>query len=873
MAVVRHPDDQSLVTVELLVEATDDLPRRLEPVTCGIPWPRGVLREVSGLAMVDEAGSAIPIQARALDFWPDGSVRWALLDWRATATGRATYRAIVGPAHATPGQGHRVEVSHGPGEFVEVSTGRAIFRIRVGSPGLFESVEVDGKAAINAAKTVLSVIDGSGTPLTIRSRHLEVFEEGPVRSAVRVEGDCSGPGGVPLLRFALDSHFFAGSATVRFELTLHNPAKAEHPGGLWDLGAGGSIYLEEVSLSLALPAGSASPSASCATEWGQPAQEFGGDLELYQDSSGGENWRSTNHLNRDRRIPLSFRGYRLCHGGGEVSGLRATPAASVSSGGRSLALAMRSFWQNFPKSIEVVGESVSVGLFPAQFADVHEIQGGEQKTHIVHAAFGEDDVTPGELMGWCRSPLLAMATPGWYCSSGAVPYLTPKADDPNPAYLSLVDAAIEGPDTFEAKREVVDEYGWRHFGDVYGDHEAAFREGSPPLVSHYNNQYDNLAGFAFQFLRSGDRRWWSPMDELARHVVDIDIYHTDRDRSAYNSGLFWHTCHYVNADTATHRTYPKAAGVAGGGPSGGHNYSTGLVLHHLLTGDPRSRSAAIALGRWVIDMDDGRKAPFGWLDGHPHGHATASGSSTYHGPGRAPANSINVLLNAYRLTKVAAFLEKAEQVIRRCIHPRDDIGSRNLLDAENKWFYTMFLQAIGRYLDDMEEAGSTDQMYHYGRESLLHYARWMVDREYPYLDRPMDLEYPTETWAAQDMRKSDVFKFAAKHAGVPERATFLERSEFFFRASTSTLLEMPTRTLARPVVLMMGNGYMHAYFQHNPGHASLVLPRRDLDFGEPEVFVPQKLRVLRKLKILSVAGAIILSLATTTLVWFLFASN
>ena len=47
------------------------------------------------------------------------------------------------------------------------------------------------------------------------------------------------------------------------------------------------------------------------------------------------------------------------------------------------------------------------------------------------------------------------------------------------------------------------------------------------------------------------------MHELAVHVRDIDVYHTDEDKSAYNHGLFWHTVHYVDAGTSTHRSYPR----------------------------------------------------------------------------------------------------------------------------------------------------------------------------------------------------------------------------------------------------------------------------------------------------------------------------
>src|SRR5260370_22542434 len=171
------------------------------------------------------------------------------------------------------------------------------------------------------------------------------------------------------------------------------------------------------------------------------------------------------------------------------------------------------------------------------------------------------------------------------------------------------------------------------------------------------------------------------------------------------------------------------------------------------------------------------------------------------------------------MTGAHLFLQKVEQLIRRCIHPADDIDARSLVDSERRWSYTVFLQALGKYLDYKIEREELDWRYAYGRASLLHYARWMAEHEYPYLEKPEILEYPTETWVAQDMRKSDVFKFAAKHATGEERARFLERSEFFFVYVTRTLMGMKTRTLARPVGIMLSKAYMHAYFQKHPDMA------------------------------------------------------
>ena len=139
------------------------------------------------------------------------------------------------------------------------------------------------------------------------------------------------------------------------------------------------------------------------------------------------------------------------------------------------------------------------------------------------------------------------------------------------------------------------------------DHEAVNHKGPAALVSHYNNQYDFIYGAFVHFLRTRDPRWHQLMVEAARHTIDIDIYHTDQDKAAYNGGLFWHTDHYKDAASCTHRTYSRQNGGSGygGGPSNEHNYTSGLLHYYYLTGDPEARLAVLELSKWVVDMDDG----------------------------------------------------------------------------------------------------------------------------------------------------------------------------------------------------------------------------------------------------------------------------
>ena len=857
----RRDKRRQKIMMQIEVESPDRTTRRHEPVSCGTPWPRGVLRDVAQLRLRDEAGQPVRLQVRVLDRWPDDSVRWALLDWQAVVETKTTYRVEIALDRSIPVDSPEILLSRDDSSCT-IDTGVACFVIRAGMTFPFESVSVAGQPAIDPTRTHLTFESDQGQVYRPRLEQVELVESGPLKVVVRVKGRLSRrENGKSWCLLSACLHFFAGLGVVRIDMTVHNPRRAGHPANFWSLGEKGSIYIRDAALTLALPQNVGPTNIRISPELSAPFQNCLSSLELYQDSSGGENWRGAVHLNRHYIVPISFRGYRIRYNDQEEAGLRATPILNLDNGVRWLGMGMEYFWQNFPKAIEATPDSLTLRLFPKQYADVHELQGGERKTHNFWISVAPDGVT-GEPLSWCRAPLRPRATPSWYCSSGALARLTPRSDDPHTLYLQLVDAAIEGDDTFEHKRETVDEYSWRHFGELYADHEAVFHKGPEPLVSHYNNQYDPIAGFAMQFLRSGDWRWRLLMHELALHVRDIDVYHTYGDKSAYNHGLFWHTWHYVDAGTSNHRAHPaRTKNVSGGGPSGGQNYATGLMLHHFLTGDQISRETAIELAQWTIDMDDGRKTIFRWLASGYTGHATASGSPIYHGPGRAPGNCVNTLLDGYRLTGERVFLDKAEQIIRRCIHPADDIEARNLLDAENKWFYTMFLQALGRYLDFKAEYGQIDHMYAYARASLRNYAFWMAENEYPYLDKPELLEYPTETWAAQDMRKSEVFEAAARVAATSEeREKLLERSRFFFEESTSTLAKMPTRSLARPVVLLLSNGLARAHSQLNPNFPSLPAPESTHEFGSPELFIPQKIMALRRFKILIAFTGVIVAI-------------
>ena len=821
-----------------------------QPVAAGVPFPSGVLRDPSTLALIGPGGRRLPFQGQTLARWPDGSVKWLLVDSVLGATDAGTSRLSLTSdpaAGAGPGpRAGRLSVRDDGGAVV-VETGAATFRVGPGGRALFRA-SIGGCEAFDPGATGPVLTDGRGRRRRWEAGAVTLEAAGPVRATVRVVGRFEGSSG---LRFSARLAFFAGTGLVRVRTTLHNPGRARHAGGLWDLGDAGSRHFRDLSLAFALD----SPGeGGCRVDWsaeaGRPTRTApGGVLEIYQDSSGGPNWDGRNHVDRHGRVACGFRGYREREVGRERSGLRASPTVTVAGPAGRVTAAVPEFWEQFPKAVEADGPRLTVRLFPGQCSRPFELQGGERKTDTFWLDLGGGgEGPPAPPLDWAHGPARVLATPGWSAGAGVVRHAPPAPDGPGGRLEEILAGALDGEAGLAARREAIDEYGWRNYGELYADHEAAHHAGPGPVVSHYNNQYDPIYGMSLQLLRTGDPRWLGLLDPLARHVMDIDIYHTGRDRPAYSGGLFWHTDHYRDAATATHRCYSRAnRGAAGrrygGGPCAEHNYTTGLLHYHYLTGDPDARDAVTGLADWVVRMDDGGLTLLGIVDDGPTGMASRTLEPGYHGPGRGCGNSVNALVDAWLLTGRRAYLEKAESLIRRAVHPADDVAAAGLRDVERRWSYTVFLSVLARYLGVKAEGGEVDAAYAYARESLLTYAGWMLGHEVPYFDRPEQLEYPTETWAAQEFRKANVLRLAAEHAEEPLRSRLLRRGGELADRAWDDLRRFESRGVARALAIVLTEGPRDAHFRARPA-AIAPRPAAASNPGAPGPFVPQKARVL-----------------------------
>ncbi len=807
----------------------------------------------------------MPLQVEPLAKWPDGSIRWLMLDFIAPPlnVGQTQLRLI----EDTTGTNHTRPVNNlkSAADEFSVDSGSAVFRVNT-TTGLLPYIDWLGQTVLVPNGAGIALTDAKGRQCLSRIEDVICETAGPVRTTICLKGFFVG---TAPCRFEARFDIFAGTGLCRIGVTIHNPRRARHRGGLWDLGDPGSILFRDLSLQWKLVG-----EQQYKTDWRaevDAATSFDetGPVEIYQDSSGGEKWNSSNHVNRVGRVPCSFRGYRVRAKQTEQIGFRASPQLTMRSALAAVSVSVPEFWQQFPKSILADGSMLRVGLFPDQFADLHELQGGEQKTHTVWLHVGPPN-GDSEALGWVHRPVVARSTSEWYAESGAFPHLAPQEPGPQSDLDNYLAGAIEGIDSIFAGREAIDEYGWRNYGEIWANHELLHCETPAPVITHFNNQYDSILGCLLQFFRTGDRRWWELADPLARHVADIDIYHTTEDKAAYNGGLFWFTDHYKDAATCTHRTYsrtnlPSDGRPYGGGPGSAHNFTSGLTTYYFLTGDRIVRDAALSLADWVLAMDDGVNNVLGLIDDGPTGLASSTADPAFHGPGRGPGLSINALLDGWLLSGHRAYLDKVEELIGRVVHPSDDREARDLLNVELRWSYTIFLMVVDRYLRIKAELGEMDIRYAYGRSCLLHYAAWMVKHELPYFDQKEQLEYPTETWAAQELRKANVLRLASAYADEPLRSQLRSRGDALADRGWVDLLAFDSRHVARALAIVMVEGTCDDWLRRN-NVATLPCPNDVFEFGSPSSFVPQKHRVMRRLKAPSGWAAILLRLVRPS-VW------
>ncbi|MGQ9660901.1 MAG: hypothetical protein ACUVWX_01010, partial [Kiritimatiellia bacterium] len=292
----------------------------------------------------------------------------------------------------------------------------------------------------------------------------------------------------------------------------------------------------------------------------------------------------------------------------------------------TLTAAIRDFWQNYEKALEISGGILRLWFWPREGQwprlkinapydrsldnvareGLYLLPGAVHKGHEFILDFSGRD--PRQTASELNAPLLALAGPDYYASVEAGPgiFAPPgigtgdrDCDAKLAAWQRMARSSAdpENPCSLFAARKtswVADVaylqdtgywFGWLDYGDLAVP-------GRGPVCLHYDWPWILLV----ELLRTGDPNFFRLAVPMARHRIEVDQLWSDRDppdcsglqRGDYN----WPNFHCM-------RLYRK--------PQVTSNFLRGIVLYYMLTGEPKALECCLRNGA-------GLRAAWDWIE-------------------------------------------------------------------------------------------------------------------------------------------------------------------------------------------------------------------------------------------------------------------
>ena len=370
--------------IKIAVSEKYGIARFNEPVTIGIPLRKGLVEDVRMIYLADSQDKTVPFQFKALGYWPDGSVKWLLCDFFVTMSGHSEKEFFIHSSIKPQSFFSPLYISQ-TDKTCTVSTGKTLFTLSKKEFKPFISVIIDKKEVIDHTESSCLLTDENGNDYYPVVTKTSVECEGSVRCTVIQQGVFCSKDNSREIDFAARLSFFSKSKLVKIQFILRNARAAEHAGNLWDLGDPSSFFFKKCSINLKLKRSDVFKSKLYLREGALPFVSKDNVLKIYQDSSGGENWKNSNHIDRTGKIPLSFQGYRVLRDDViESAGHRTQPLMSLSGNDITVSCVIDKFWQNFPKSIGSQDGILRAGLFPDEFKRLVRTSGrGTENTYCI----------------------------------------------------------------------------------------------------------------------------------------------------------------------------------------------------------------------------------------------------------------------------------------------------------------------------------------------------------------------------------------------------------------------------------------------------------------------------------------------------------
>jgi hypothetical protein len=436
------------------------------PVSSGIPLPAGAVTDTAKLVLVDELGTRIPAQFKALSKYSarDNSIRWVLADFQVSLEAHSTRQLVL--TNLTASVAHSSQIPRKVGALVLterngnilVDTGplQAIVSARDGR--IFDSVVIDNEQIISRNKAGGPYVRSRATEhfkrytgkawnthgwerdeLLVTRRvdeeiysgrfadaELVVEERGPLRATLRIRGTHVPPLGKQngvsesFYNYTIRLHFYAGKSFVKVQLDVENSSTKQSQWNLPFLEAG---LLQGIELKPDRDVTFAFLNARTGKHsFGTVVKTPGNTIRLEQGVPDADKQRGVAALSHANLLSVDASGRAKVVDAGNIARFM-----DVSDGAKGLTLGIRYFWQEGPRAIELSDEHVKIipltgktGLQSGKKKPVYELDFGQRYLSDLLLYFHGPSVDPLGSLAVIEAfeyPLVAYAPTTWYADT------------------------------------------------------------------------------------------------------------------------------------------------------------------------------------------------------------------------------------------------------------------------------------------------------------------------------------------------------------------------------------------------------------------------------------------------------------------------
>lgn len=579
------------MTVPLLLQEDANIAREAEPTAQGIPLAPG-MTDPSLIAVKDAEGKILPTQVHSLGLrHPDGSLKWILLQFQATANAaeQSSYQLIYGNRPPLPEKTlsinekeNEIEVVTGPMKFIlpkKVLNPRddkkfLPSQIWVNDSGQFsdqdlvmkqtpqfnltgdwehmtvEQYRASGRNALDLDSFGLGNRSGIWeNHITPNMNYSSIFscpckiaieERGPLRAVFRISPDRTPQEGE--LSYVARIYAYAGKKYFKVELNLENH-DSYFPVGTHGDGSGrqyaaiiNAKHIRDFQIIF-------TPNL---------------DQETSSTSYGlaGGNFVSAGGNSKFDQLGIKFASLN-----GRSLGSKAEGWMQTQSSGKSLLLAMPYFWEIYPKAFESVEGEIVMHLWPSSTNKSTPISSGRQRNYDFLMSF-DSSSSPQAQSAMMRNNLRAFPAPEYVSQAGvAHPTVSWEQSEKFKTFRQNSQARFRSKQLLYGDINFGDQPSWNQVGLIGPDER-------PEFTGVTWNGFHGVSHEFFQdYFATGDPKNYRLAEVIARHLLHIDTHHNGVDAGARNM---------ING-----RSYDHMANWAMGGM---YQWIWGDVDYYLLSG-------------------------------------------------------------------------------------------------------------------------------------------------------------------------------------------------------------------------------------------------------------------------------------------------